>query len=83
MQYYFESLNRNFPNWPKDAWKAVSLLAALLIISALTIFVMPEILAFLLATFILWGGILLAAFAWRLRKIQKQGQFATSQVLWF
>lgn len=83
MQYYFRSFEQSASGWRADAWKAMALLAAFLLTMAVTIFIMPEILAFMLATFIMWAGILLAVFAFRLRKMQKQRRYAASHVTWF
>ncbi|KAA3618638.1 MAG: hypothetical protein DWQ05_06670 [Calditrichaeota bacterium] len=79
----FRIINENLPAWASESWKITGFFALLLIFTALTIFVMPEILAFMIATLILWGGILLFAFALKLRKIQTQMKNNRTQVLWF
>lgn len=81
MQY--QIFTNNLPQWVTDSWKVTALFAVMLIFSAITIFIAPEILAFLFATFVLWGGIMLLAFALRMRKLQKEMQHGKAHVVWF
>jgi len=65
----------NFTSDTPPGPSAVLALAAAgagLILSALTIFIMPEIVAYLVAMFMLWGGATLVALAFRARKLNKQ-----------
>ena len=77
----FTMLHDRMPGWATDSWKITALLGAFLVFFAITILVMPEILAFMFATVLLWGGGMLIAFAWRLRKAQKQVR--TNTTVWY
>lgn len=64
--------------WGLNYWPTLAAAGAALILAALMIFIMPELVAYLVATMLLWGGITLVAVAWRSRKAAKDGlQFRT------
>ena len=73
---FFDYTNQYFG----DSWKAYLGLGVMLTILALTIFIVPEILAFFVATLILWGGMFMLFLAWRLRKYSKNAQQARVHV---
>lgn len=60
----------NFTNSIWGPWKLYVLIGASLIISAILIFVFPELVAYLIAFFLLFNGILFCTIALRLRKLR-------------
>lgn len=53
--------------WVLYAWIGVSLM-----LSAILIFAFPELLAYLVAVFLLFNGILFLGLAWRTKKLRRQ-----------
>jgi len=56
---------------PFKTWLPLAGAGAGLFLSSLLIFIMPELVAYLVATFLLWGSLAVFALAWRARKLEK------------
>lgn len=58
-------------NLINDSWPLLAITGGLLTLSAVLIFILPELVAYLLATLLFWGGATLLGYAFSLKK---QGQ---------
>ena len=64
----------NLTNFLVGPWKLYAAIGASLVLAALLIFIFPELLAYLIALFLLINGVLFLAVAWRLKQLRKEYQ---------
>jgi len=62
----------NLTNSIVGTWRLYALIGLSLVVSALLIFIFPELLAFLVASFLLFNGVLFLGIAFQLKKLRRQ-----------
>ncbi|MFQ5706586.1 MAG: hypothetical protein ACE5HO_04005 [bacterium] len=62
----------SFGDFVASQGKLYTLVGVGLILSAIVIFIMPEIIAYLISAILIWLGVLLVTIAFRLRKLRRQ-----------
>jgi len=73
--------NNRFSN--SDSWPILAAVAVALILSALIIFILPELIAYLVATILFWGGVTVAIMAWNVGKAEKRNRrWSTIRETW-
>ncbi len=62
----------NLRDFLGDSWKAYALMGTSLILFAVLLILVPELLSFLVASLLLWAGIMVLYMAWQFRKAAKE-----------
>jgi uncharacterized membrane protein HdeD (DUF308 family) len=62
----------NLTDYLVGPWRLYALIGASLVVSAILIFVFPELLAYLIASFLLFNGVLFFGVAFKLKKLRSE-----------